>query len=122
MFGFKIFVRVQTFRRVPPVLPCNFSHPAPGIYTSINADLKFDKSLTPVILQKKSILSEKKRVNRNIFGQGLRFDEVFLVYLDQIVSFCAIIRSNTNPVKLLSENSSLNSANFKVSVMFCVGS
>ena len=28
MFGLKIFVRVQTFRRVPPVLPCNFCHPA----------------------------------------------------------------------------------------------
>ena len=23
----EIFVRVQTFRRVPPVLPCNFCHP-----------------------------------------------------------------------------------------------
>ena len=28
MFRLKIFVRVQTFRRVPPVLPCNFCHPA----------------------------------------------------------------------------------------------
>ena len=28
MLGLKIFVRVQTFRRVPPVLPCNFCHPA----------------------------------------------------------------------------------------------
>ena len=28
MFGLKIFVRVQTFWRVPPVLPCNFCHPA----------------------------------------------------------------------------------------------
>ena len=28
MFGLKIFVRVQTFRRVPPVLPRNFCHPA----------------------------------------------------------------------------------------------
>ena len=27
MFGLKIFVRVQTFRRVSPVLPCNFCHP-----------------------------------------------------------------------------------------------
>ena len=24
----EIFVRVQSFRRVPPVLPCNFCHPA----------------------------------------------------------------------------------------------
>ena len=32
MFGLKIFVRVQTFRRVPPVLPCNFCHPALDIY------------------------------------------------------------------------------------------
>ena len=30
MFGLKIFVRVQTFRRVPPVLPRNFCHPALG--------------------------------------------------------------------------------------------
>ena len=28
MFGLKIFVRVQTFRQVPPVLPRNFCHPA----------------------------------------------------------------------------------------------
>ena len=28
MFGLKIFVRVQTFWRVPPVLPCNFCHSA----------------------------------------------------------------------------------------------
>ena len=27
MFGLKIFVRVKTFRWVPPVLPCNFWHP-----------------------------------------------------------------------------------------------
>ena len=27
MFGLKIFVRVQTFRRAPPVRPCNFCHP-----------------------------------------------------------------------------------------------
>ena len=27
MLGLKIFVRVQTFRRGPPVLPCNFCHP-----------------------------------------------------------------------------------------------
>ena len=27
MFGLEIFVRVQTFRQVPPVLPCNFCHP-----------------------------------------------------------------------------------------------
>ena len=27
MFGLKIFVWVQTFRRVPPVLPRNFCHP-----------------------------------------------------------------------------------------------
>ena len=27
MFGQKIFVQVQTFRRVPPVLPRNFCHP-----------------------------------------------------------------------------------------------
>ena len=26
--AWEIFVRVQTFRRVPPVLPCNFCHPA----------------------------------------------------------------------------------------------
>ena len=28
MFGLKIFVQIQTFRRVPPVLPRNFCHPA----------------------------------------------------------------------------------------------
>ena len=30
MFGLKIFDRVKTFRRVPPVLPRNFCHPAKG--------------------------------------------------------------------------------------------
>ena len=34
MFGLKIFVRVQTFRRVPPVLPRNFCHPGGNIYIS----------------------------------------------------------------------------------------
>ena len=28
MFGLQILVKVQTFQRVPPVLPCNFCHPA----------------------------------------------------------------------------------------------
>ena len=28
MFRLQIFVWVQTFRRVPPLLPCNFCHPA----------------------------------------------------------------------------------------------
>ena len=32
MFGLRIFVRVQIFRRVPPVLPRNFCHPA-SIYS-----------------------------------------------------------------------------------------
>ena len=33
MFGLKIFVPVQTFRRVPPVLPRNFCHP--GVQKSL---------------------------------------------------------------------------------------
>ena len=33
MFGIKIFVRVKTFRRVPPVLPRNFCHPVCYIWT-----------------------------------------------------------------------------------------
>ena len=33
MFRLKIFVRVQTFRRVPPVLPRNFCHPVWRIIT-----------------------------------------------------------------------------------------
>ena len=34
MFGLKIFVRVQTFWRVPPVLPRNFCHPVLKWYCS----------------------------------------------------------------------------------------
>ena len=41
MFGLKIFVRVQTFRRVPPVLPCNFCHPASLSYSLFH--LKIDR-------------------------------------------------------------------------------
>ena len=36
MFGHKIFVRVQTFWRVPPVLPCNLCHPGAAIYVLVN--------------------------------------------------------------------------------------
>ena len=36
MFGLKIFVRVQTFRWVPPVLPCNFCHPKLGIMSDFH--------------------------------------------------------------------------------------
>ena len=39
MFGLKIFVRVQTFWWVPPVLPCNFCHPA-QIYSLFGAPLQ----------------------------------------------------------------------------------
>ena len=43
MFGLKIFVRVQTFRRVPPVLPRNFCHPDSYILP------RFHKFLLPVL-------------------------------------------------------------------------
>ena len=36
MFGLKIFVRVQTFRRMPPVLPRNFCHP--GAHDGVGDD------------------------------------------------------------------------------------
>ena len=38
MFGLKIFVRVQTFRQVPPVLPCNFCHPASKTFDDSSID------------------------------------------------------------------------------------
>ena len=45
----------------------------------------------------------RKRVNRDIFGQELRMKKVLLIYFEQIVSFCAIIYSNTNSLQLFCE-------------------
>ena len=47
MFGFKIFVRVQTFWRVPTVLPCNFCHPG----TSNNANIHANNHVYELLLQ-----------------------------------------------------------------------
>ena len=55
--------------------------------------------------------------NCDIFGKILRILEVLLIYLDQIVCFCAIICSNANWLRLLCEGSSLNSANFTYRVI-----
>ena len=38
MFGLKLFVWVQTFRRVPPVLLCNFCHPASKTFDDFSID------------------------------------------------------------------------------------
>ena len=46
----------------------------------------------------------RKRVNRDIFGQELRMKNVLLIYFEQIVSFCAIIYSNTNSLQLFCAN------------------
>ena len=43
---------------------------------------------------KKNNFIREKRANRDIFGQKLRMEDVLLIYIEQIVSFCAIIYSN----------------------------
>ena len=48
----------------------------------------------------------------DIFGQMLRIVDVLLISFEQMVSFCAIIYSNTNSLKLFCEDSSLNSENY----------
>ena len=67
-------------------------------------------------------LSREKRVNRAIFGPKFWMNDVFLIYFDQIISFLAIIFSNTNSLKLFCENSSLNSTNFTDNVISRVNS
>ena len=52
----------------------------------------------------------------------MRMENVFLIYFEQIVSYCAITHSNTNSLKLFCENSSLNLANFTYRIFFCVNS
>ena len=50
MFGLRIFVRVQTFWRVPPVLPCNFCHPDQDKSSSPPKQIQVitkDKSFSP---------------------------------------------------------------------------
>ena len=44
--------------------------------------------------------TREKRINCGIFGLKLRMEDVFLIHFQQIVSFCAIIFSNTNSMKL----------------------
>ena len=56
----------------------------------------------------------EKQVDLDIFGPEMKNEDVLLIYFEQIVSFCAIIYPNTNSLKLFSENSSLNLANFRV--------
>ena len=52
--------------------------------------------------------TRENRANYNIFWQKLRVENVLLLYLEQIVSFWAVIFSNTNSLKLFYENPSLN--------------
>ena len=64
--------------------------------------------------------TRKKCVNRDIFCQKLRMEDVLLIYFEQIVSFCAINYSNTNSLSLHCEISRLNLANFTERLIFCV--
>ena len=77
--------------------------------------MEFVKYFTPVGFPN---FTQEKSVNRDIFGQELRIEDVLLIYFEQIVSFCAIIYSNTNSPQLFCENSSLNLANFTDRVIF----
>ena len=45
-------------------------------------------------------------------------EDVLLIQFEQIVSFCAIMYTNTNSLQLICENSCLNSANFTCRVIF----
>ena len=79
------------------------------------SDLEFVKSFTPVRLQKNQFYPRKKRVNSGVLGQNLRMEDVFLIYIEHIVSFCAIIYSNTSFLQLCK----LKSAKFTDRVIFC---
>ena len=48
----------------------------------------FGKSFTPVGFLN---FTPEKCVNRDIFGQKLRMEDVLLIYFEQNVIFCAII-------------------------------
>ena len=91
------------------------------IHTSPNsrADVEFVRSLTQVVgIPKFSIFPGKKRANRNSFGQKLRMEDVLLIYFEQIVSFFAIIYSNTNSIQLFcKKNSSLSWVIVRVSFL-----
>ena len=50
--------------------------------------MEFVNCFTPVRFQKKSILPEKKCVNRKILGQKLGIENVLLIYFEQIARFC----------------------------------
>ena len=52
--------------------------------------------------------TREKRANRDIFGQLLTTKIFFFIPFEQIVSFCAIIYSNTNSIQLFCKNSSLS--------------
>ena len=56
--------------------------------------------------------TREKRVDRNIFGNTLRIEDVLVIYFEEHVSICAIIYSNTNSLKVFHENSGVNLANF----------
>ena len=81
-------------------------------------DLEIVKSFTPVRFQNVNFTCET-RINRDIFGQ---IEDVLLIYFQQIDSFCAIMYSDSNSLKLLCEKSSLNLANFTNRVIFRVKS
>ena len=82
------------------------------ILSFAEADMEFVNSLTPVRLPTILILTGENACLATYFGQKLRMENVLLIYFEQIVSFCAIIYSNKNSLKLFCKNSSLNSANF----------
>ena len=46
MFGLKTFVQIQTFRRVPPVLPRNFCHPDWNVGPLHRISYKIEKKMT----------------------------------------------------------------------------
>ena len=62
MFGLKIFVRVQTFRRAPPVPPHNFCHPALIYIYAINSTAGKDSRLFECAIYRKPARIERNYI------------------------------------------------------------
>ena len=52
------------------------------------------------------------------FWQKNKKEDVLLIYFEHIFTFCAVIYSNTNPLQLFCEKSSLNSAKCSLGIHF----
>ena len=65
----EIFVRVQTFRRVPPLLPCNFCHPGQRKYNT-RENLTFEQTPPSLISLWLSTVSQRIKKRNQISKMG----------------------------------------------------